>query len=172
MTYDDLYYGIPAMITAIVSLIFSLSFHFAFSPREYREDNQRGSHRMGTVHAIFDALNQADILSGVVTAFKLLFSNSDSEYGYGFEASKPPQRQRRRDSDNVSMEPLRMEQYTGPTVYQREPAYQQGPSQQLMQDYEGYAGGGYARGGYARVDGGLSRDASPERPAMTPRDAL
>ena len=39
-TYNDLYYGLPMMLTAVVAMAFSISFHWAFSPSSYIEEER------------------------------------------------------------------------------------------------------------------------------------
>ncbi|KAH7136015.1 organic solute transporter Ostalpha-domain-containing protein [Dendryphion nanum] len=83
-TYDDLYYGISMMLTAIEALLFSLFFHWSFRSRIYHEDERAGAKRMPVFRAALDALNISDIFFGIITAFKLLLVKS-SPKGHGFK---------------------------------------------------------------------------------------
>ncbi|KAF2715547.1 hypothetical protein K504DRAFT_497422 [Pleomassaria siparia CBS 279.74] len=67
-TYNDLYYGLPMMLTAVMALIFSLSFHWSFGTRVYR-DERSGPGRLPFMRAALDAANLMDLLRGIYIAF-------------------------------------------------------------------------------------------------------
>jgi len=73
ITYDDLYYGIPAAITCIEAWVFTGLFMWSFSTKEYLLDSQsnQGS-RMPFSSAIFNCFNISDIVAGIVLMFDLL----------------------------------------------------------------------------------------------------
>jgi Organic solute transporter Ostalpha len=48
MAYDDIYYGVPMMLTAIEAITFYFTFHFAFRSREYYTDNRLETHWLST----------------------------------------------------------------------------------------------------------------------------
>lgn len=68
-TYNDLYYGLPMMITAFQALCFSLAFHWAFRSRMYHEDEQGGEQRLSVSQAVRDAANLMDIMKAIYIAF-------------------------------------------------------------------------------------------------------
>ena len=97
-------------MTCIESVIFSLIFHWSYSPSEYKEGQKIDRYGVGpaprtrTFKAIFDALNLSDIVSGTILAFQLLFVRVQSRY---LGRSDGPQRQRTlRVEDQVHLEPL------------------------------------------------------------------
>jgi hypothetical protein len=126
-TYDDIYYGVPMMLTAIEAMLFSFAFHFAFRSRIYHEDELRGHgsfgvmggskgegpRRMKTWRAIFDAMNLTDIVHGIITGFWLLIKKS-SPNGHGirdFGLGNPtPKRQRTQELNNMALEPFSQQQ--------------------------------------------------------------
>lgn len=70
-TYDDLYCGLPMMITAVIAMAFSISFHWAFSPSSYLEEERSvdGQERMHIWRAMLDVTNWIDIIKGIYVAF-------------------------------------------------------------------------------------------------------
>lgn len=102
MAYDDIYYGVPMMLTAIEAMTSYFAVHFAFRSREYHTDNRLETHWLPTWRAIFDALNLADIVHGVILAFHLLVTSS-SPNGFDGHATK---RQETSELDGISREPL------------------------------------------------------------------
>lgn len=70
-TYNDLYYGLPMMLTAIVAMAFSISFHWAFSPSSYLEEERSvdGQGRMSIWRAMLGVANWMDIIKGIYVAF-------------------------------------------------------------------------------------------------------
>jgi hypothetical protein len=70
-TYNDLYYGLPMMLTAVVAMAFSTSFHWAFSPSSYLKEERSvdGQGRMPTWKAMLDVVNWMDIIKGIYVAF-------------------------------------------------------------------------------------------------------
>jgi len=196
LTYDDLYFGMPLLLTAIEATIFSLTFHWAFRSRLYHEDYRPGDQRMPTWRAIFDAMNLSDIVRATIAAFGLLFMPGSGAIrvkgtgaggaGIGFGR---PKRQRTVQLDEMGREPLTQHGYSNSTddvdtSYQpmdypppasrpmeqyssaMPPGYQQESAQGLMVGREPY---GY---GYASVGG---RDPSPGPEYgrdITPRDVV
>ena len=71
ITYNDLYYGLPMMLTAVVAMAFSISFHWAFSPSSYLEEERSvdGQGRMPIWRAMLDVMNWMDIIKGIYVAF-------------------------------------------------------------------------------------------------------
>ncbi|TKA71383.1 hypothetical protein B0A55_04027 [Friedmanniomyces simplex] len=151
ITYNDINFGIPALLTSIESVIFSLIFHWSFSSGEYHEGhrlNQLGgvALRTSTFKAVLDALNPSDIIIGTTTAIGLLFMRVQSRYG----ARSAPQREKLMD-DGVGMEPLsyrnnRMRGYSGGSEFN-----EQSPP------LEGQSDGGHYEPAMPR----LARDPSP-----------
>lgn len=109
MAYDNIYYGVPVMLTAVEAMIFSFAFHFAFRSREYHTDNRPERHRLPTWRAIFDALNLTDIVHGVTLAFHLLVTNSSPN---GFDGPTP-KRQITSELDDMSRELLTERRWPG-----------------------------------------------------------
>ena len=96
-------------MTCIEAVIFSFIFHWSFSSNEYKEGQRIDRFGLGhaqrttTFKAILDALNMADIISGSVLAFQLLFVRVQSRYG----GHSGPQRQKTlRVEDQMHLEPL------------------------------------------------------------------
>lgn len=127
VTYNDVNFGIPAFMTCIEAVIFSLIFQWSFSSGEYAEDRRMDrfgagpANRTRTLRAVLDALNMSDIVAGTIVAFQLLFMRVKSRYG----AREPPQRERGlRAEEQVGMEPLsersRMRGYSGGSDFNAE----------------------------------------------------
>ncbi|KAK0877209.1 hypothetical protein LTR87_008933 [Friedmanniomyces endolithicus] len=143
ITYNDINFGVPAFLTCVEAVVFSLIFHWAYSSKEYQDGhrlNRLGgvAQRTSTLKAILDALNPSDIIVGTTTAIGLLFTRVQSRYG----ARSAPQREKLMGDGNVGMEPLsyrignsnnshRMRGYSGGS----DPNEQQSPP--LEEQYEG-----------------------------------
>ncbi|KAK0996964.1 hypothetical protein LTR54_010041 [Friedmanniomyces endolithicus] len=144
ITYNDINFGVPAFLTSVEAVVFSLIFHWAYSSKEYQDGhrlNRLGgvAQRTSTLKAILDALNPSDIIVGTTTAVGLLFTRVQSRYG----ARSAPQREKLMGDSNVGMEPLsyrsgnnnnkshRMRGYSGDS----DPNEQQSPP--LEDQYEG-----------------------------------
>ena len=162
LTYDDIYYGIPYTVTAFVSLVFSLTFHFAYPSHVYSHPSPSAYHearRMNPCAAYLNAANPADIYRGIVAAFKLALSKNPpgstsystssssekSRLDYDDYASKPPPRIRQngRDIDDAAaLEPLRVQperaSYPEPYSYPQPTAtaYHQPPEYQHGPAYQ------------------------------------
>ncbi|KAK5127961.1 hypothetical protein LTR85_005078 [Meristemomyces frigidus] len=120
VTYNDINFGIPSLMTCVEAVIFSLMFQWSFSSGEYAESRRvdrlggNPASRKRTLRAVLDALNLSDIIAGTIVAFQLLFMRVQSRYG----ARAPPQRERgMKTEEQVGMEPLsersRMRGYSG-----------------------------------------------------------
>ncbi|OQV11089.1 hypothetical protein CLAIMM_14986 [Cladophialophora immunda] len=96
-TYDDIFYGIPMMLCALESLLFSLLFHWAYRSREYRSDGPR----MPVWRAVFDAMNLTDIVQGVFRAFYLLFTG---------QGHNPDKKRRGGNRGGAKYEPIQYQQ--------------------------------------------------------------
>jgi hypothetical protein len=187
LTFDDLYFGMPLLLTAIEATIFSFTFHWAFRSRLYHEDYRPGEPRMSTFRAIFDALNLSDIVRATIRAFGLLFVSGSGAVQLGGSGFKSRGRQRTTQLDNMGREPLTQQRsaydhgYTpsdGSIRYEA-PGY---PPPASMQQYslgvppnyqrqrDSYDQGKY---GYSSVGG---RDPSPgpdyDRMPLAPRDVV
>ncbi|KAK1085598.1 hypothetical protein LTR48_004398 [Friedmanniomyces endolithicus] len=143
ITYNDINFGVPAFLTSVEAVVFSLIFHWAYRSKEYQDGhrlNRLGgvAQRTSTLKAILDALNPSDIIVGTTTAVGLLFTRVQSRYG----ARSAPQREKLLGDSNVGMEPLsyrsgnnnnshRMRGYSGGS----DPNEQQSPP--LEEQYEG-----------------------------------
>lgn len=86
-SYADFEYGLPAVVICIESVLFALSFHYAYAVGQYRGKPQS----MGVLAAIFSALNPTDLLKGMFRAVGLLLSRGDST-DYYVEGSGPSSR--------------------------------------------------------------------------------
>lgn len=73
ITYDDLYYGIPATITCIEAWIFTSIFIWSFSTKEYAYDiaGSQG-YRMPHWQALFNCFNITDLFGAIVFMVRLL----------------------------------------------------------------------------------------------------
>jgi hypothetical protein len=106
LTFDDLYFGLPLLLTAIEATIVSFSFHFAFRSRLYHEEFTPGQRRMSTWRAIFDAMNLSDVVRATIRAFGLLFTSGSGAVQFGGSKKNAPTRQRTMQLDNMGREPL------------------------------------------------------------------
>lgn len=75
MTYNDINFGMPAFLTCLETLIFSLIFHWAYGAGEYQQRSHRyledqNAPRLGTWRAIRDAVDLSDIVNAVWIALK------------------------------------------------------------------------------------------------------
>ncbi|KAL1970811.1 hypothetical protein VTN77DRAFT_2645 [Rasamsonia byssochlamydoides] len=160
MTYDDIYYGLPMMLTALESLFFSLTFHWAFGSRIYHKH----PHRMPTWRAFLDVMNLSDVSRGISTAFAMLFRGGPQIFGYDIAASMP---ERPRSHDNMELEPVRSD-----TMLQSSrqvlPAYrlEESAVPHMMQRYEEYTGDEYPAGS------GKPPSTLSSEPHRTPRDVV
>ncbi|OCL13952.1 hypothetical protein AOQ84DRAFT_331864 [Glonium stellatum] len=178
MTYDDIYYGIPMMLTALEAMLFSFAFHFAFRSREYHAENRPDAHRLSTWRAILDALNLSDIVHSVILAFHL-FLTKNSPNGFNNPA---PRRQRTSELDDMSREPLTDSRWPESATPVPETHGHMAVGAQQYGIVRGYGnereelstGYGYDkyRAGYLGIDGTNSRDPSPSRLAQKPRDMV
>lgn len=94
-------------MTCIEAIIFSLLFHWAYSPGEYKEGMRNDRYGTGpaqrtrTFKAIFDALNMSDVIIGTLVAIKLAFQRLSGKLGQRAGSSYNP-----RNVDATGMEPL------------------------------------------------------------------
>ncbi|KAF2488685.1 hypothetical protein BU16DRAFT_497207 [Lophium mytilinum] len=175
LTFDDIYYGIPATLTCLEATIFSFLFHFGFRSRVYHTDTRPDAYRMPTWRAILDAMNLSDIIRGSIHATVLL-TQKRSPTGHGF--GQGPKRQRTHEMDDMAREPLKTEESrstsppapdayaelaTRPQSYGETHAYGDLAEQQSL-GYDDYRAGG--------AEGRLSRDPSPGRLPQAPRDMV
>ncbi|KAF2717476.1 hypothetical protein K431DRAFT_210915, partial [Polychaeton citri CBS 116435] len=70
-SYDDLLYGIPALVLCCEMVIFSLGFWYAYSSTEYSSNAKPRDQRLPIWKAALDAMNPYDFLHGIVQMFKL-----------------------------------------------------------------------------------------------------
>lgn len=198
-TYDDLYYGVPAMLTALEAMIFCFGFHFAYRSREYHEEERAGLKRMSVWKAVLDALNLSDIVFGVVTAIKILvLKSSDRGRGFNFNWQGGnfggPKRQRTKELNDMAFEPLahQQQQEDDGRSWGRTPSPMPQAHHGYNNTYDGgvqelgttgsYGDEGRQQGrfqGYDEyretllaADQARSRDPSPGRPAQMPRDMV
>ncbi|KAK0865969.1 hypothetical protein LTS02_005064 [Friedmanniomyces endolithicus] len=169
ITYNDINFGVPAFLTCVEAVAFSLIFHWSYSSKEYQDGhriNRLGgvAQRTSTFKAILDALNPSDIIVGTTTAVGLLFTRVQSRYG----ARSAPQREKLMGDDNVGMEPLSYR--SGNNNSHRMRGYSGGsdPSEQSPPLEEQYEGGLYepAMPRSARDPSAKERARSQLRPAM------
>lgn len=111
LTFDDLYFGMPLLLTAIEATIFSFSFHWAFRSHLYHEDYVPGHQRMPIWRAIFDAMNLSDIVRATIRAFGLLINSNSGAIQLGSSKFNTPSRQRTLQLDNMGREPLTQQHY-------------------------------------------------------------
>lgn len=75
LTHNDINFGMPAFLTCLETLLFSLIFHWAYSAREFQTrphrflEDQRAP-RLGTWRAVRDALDLSDVVNAVWVALK------------------------------------------------------------------------------------------------------
>lgn len=75
LSYADLLYGVPAVLTSMESILFALSFHYAYSSSEYAGKPKR----MNFMKAIMNSANPKDLLKGMVRTISLLVSSCSRE---------------------------------------------------------------------------------------------
>jgi uncharacterized membrane protein YjgN (DUF898 family) len=77
ITFNDLYYGIPATLTCIEAWIFTGIFLWYFSTEEYTPDNTNGQcYRMPFWRALLDCLNITDLFEATGTSFRILMEGN------------------------------------------------------------------------------------------------
>ncbi|KAK4062791.1 uncharacterized protein Triagg1_9661 [Trichoderma aggressivum f. europaeum] len=77
ITFNDLYYGIPATLTCIEAWIFTIIFMWSFSTNEYAPDNIDGQcHRMPFWRALLDSLNIADFVEAIAVLIRILMEGN------------------------------------------------------------------------------------------------
>jgi hypothetical protein len=111
LTFDDLYFGMPLLLTAIEAMVFSFTFHWAFRSRLYHEEYIPGQRRMPIWRAILDAMNLSDIVRATIRAFGLLINSDSGSILLGSSKFKTPSRQRTFQLDNMGREPLTQQRY-------------------------------------------------------------
>jgi hypothetical protein len=105
LTYDDIYYGIPNVLTCVESFIFSILFIWSFNSNEYHPDNVRtGGHKMSTWRAILDAMNLSDIVKGIILMFRLGISVGPGTPKFVSKLTQKSKAQKY-DDDMVHLEP-------------------------------------------------------------------
>lgn len=75
--YNDIFWGIPAVLTCAEMVLFSAAFWYAFSPSEYSSTAHREK-AMPIWKAIPHALNPADLIMGMIRIFPLLLHVRES----------------------------------------------------------------------------------------------
>ncbi|KAF2766076.1 hypothetical protein EJ03DRAFT_338636 [Teratosphaeria nubilosa] len=107
VTYNDLNFGIPATLTILESVFFSLLMQWSFSAKEYKEGVRMDRYGMApavrtkTWRALLDAFNLIDIILGTITAFGLLFGSVQSRY-----SARSGGHHQRTKGSHSGMEPL------------------------------------------------------------------
>lgn len=77
ITFNDLYYGIPATLTCIEAWIFTIIFMWSFSTKEYAPDNIDGQcYRMPFWRALLDSLNIADLVEAIAVLVRILMEGN------------------------------------------------------------------------------------------------
>lgn len=77
ITFNDLYYGIPATLTCIEAWIFTGIFLWYFSTEEYTPNNANGQcYRMPFWRALLDCLNIIDLFEATGTSFRILMEGN------------------------------------------------------------------------------------------------
>ncbi|KAL7933061.1 organic solute transporter Ostalpha domain-containing protein [Trichoderma chlorosporum] len=77
ITFNNLYYGIPATLTYIEAWIFTIIFMWSFSTKEYAPKNIDGQcYRMSFWRALLDSLNIADLVGAIATLIRILMEGN------------------------------------------------------------------------------------------------
>ncbi|KKP06695.1 hypothetical protein THAR02_01184 [Trichoderma harzianum] len=77
ITFNDLYYGIPATLTCIEAWIFTIIFMWSFSTKEYAPKNIDGQcNRMPIWRALLDSLNISDLVGAIATLIRILMEGN------------------------------------------------------------------------------------------------
>lgn len=111
VTFDDLYFGMPLLLTAIEATIVSITFHWAFSSHLYHEDSFPGQRRMSVWRALFDAMNLSDVVRSTFRACGLLLNSNSGALKLRSSQSRTASRQHRAQLDNMGLEPLTQQHY-------------------------------------------------------------
>ncbi|KAK5048174.1 hypothetical protein LTR84_005844 [Exophiala bonariae] len=111
LTFDDLYFGMPLLLTAIEATIISFTFHWAFSPHIYHEDGFPERERLPIWHAALDAMNLSDIVKASIKAWALLFTSGSGALSFGSSKPRMPLKQRTLQLDDMGREPLTHQTY-------------------------------------------------------------
>lgn len=69
VTYRDISIGIPALLTSIEALIFTIGFYFTFHSKEYQDGTAAPQKNYGGFRAFLHALSPGDLIRGVIIAF-------------------------------------------------------------------------------------------------------
>lgn len=72
LSMGDLVYGIPNCMLAIEMVLFGALFWYAYSSTEYSTKARPNYEQLNFFHAMFDAMNPADIIKGVLRIPALL----------------------------------------------------------------------------------------------------
>lgn len=86
LSYADLLYGVPAALTSMESVLFALSFHYAFSSGEYASKPKC----MSFVRAVVNSANPMDLLKGMLRTISLLGSSRSREDYIAADSSIKP----------------------------------------------------------------------------------
>lgn len=71
-TYNDLFYGLPSVLTCVEMAILSLGFWYAFSSTEYGSNAKPRDRPLPIHKAILDAINPWDLIVGVGRMFSII----------------------------------------------------------------------------------------------------
>ncbi|KAL7932095.1 organic solute transporter Ostalpha domain-containing protein [Trichoderma chlorosporum] len=102
LTYNDIYYGIPMMLTAIEALLSSVIFHWSYSNRDYLQPFARSESLLGIFEAIISAINVSDIVASIWTACRGGPFASYLKYSSPLESS--------RSSSRVELRPMHQDE--------------------------------------------------------------
>ncbi|KAK5131549.1 hypothetical protein LTR08_000876 [Meristemomyces frigidus] len=72
LSYYDIFYGLPNLLTCIEMMLFGLGFWYAYSSTEYSSDAKPRDNRLSLPKAVLDALNPYDFFAGIGRAFSLV----------------------------------------------------------------------------------------------------
>jgi hypothetical protein len=110
-TYNDMVYGLPCLLSAVESLLFSIAYFFAFGSRQYATDRKPGVKPMRPLRAILNCLNITDVIFATFVAIWRLVSRPCAG------KRTAPRRQRTIELNNMTYEPYKVPSQTPSNAY-------------------------------------------------------
>ncbi|KAK5122278.1 hypothetical protein LTR85_004189 [Meristemomyces frigidus] len=71
LSYNDLLYGLPSLLTCVEMVLFAAAFWYAYSSTEYSSSAKPRDQRLSLPKAVLDALNPYDLFAGIGRWFSL-----------------------------------------------------------------------------------------------------
>ncbi|KAK4541397.1 hypothetical protein LTR36_007998 [Oleoguttula mirabilis] len=71
LSYNDILYGLPALLTCVEMVLFAAAFWFAYSSTEYGSSSKPRNQPLSIPKAVVDAMNPYDLFAGIGRCFSL-----------------------------------------------------------------------------------------------------